>query len=126
MTPPTMPGWNLALRFVMELVALVSIGVGAWSATDGAARWLAAVGLPLLAVVLWGTFNVPDDPSRSGKAPVAAPGWVRLLIELAIFAAGAVGLAVAGWPWLSAGYGLVVVLLYATSMPRVRWLLTQG
>lgn len=125
MTPPTMPRWNLALRFVMELVTLVALWLAGWTSTVGPARWVAAIVLPMGAVFLWGTFNVPDDPSRSGKAPVAVAGWVRLMLELGIFAAGAAGLAVVGLPLLSAVYVLVVSVLYATSLPRVRWILTQ-
>jgi hypothetical protein len=30
-----MPVWNMALRFVLELVALAGIGLGAWSGVSG-------------------------------------------------------------------------------------------
>ncbi|WP_280456932.1 DUF2568 domain-containing protein, partial [Nocardia carnea] len=40
------------------------------------ARWLLVVLLPVVAAAAWGVFAVPDDPSRSGAAPVAVPGPV--------------------------------------------------
>lgn len=40
MRPPEMAGWNLALRFGLEVVALVGLAVGAWHLTSGGVRWL--------------------------------------------------------------------------------------
>ena len=61
---------NLALRFLLELVAWGAVGLWGWSVTDGALRYLLAMGLPLLVMALWGIFAVPGDRSRSGRAPV--------------------------------------------------------
>lgn len=63
--------WNLALRLGLEIGALSGLGVAAWNQADGSARWIAVVVVPLAAAMLWGTFNVLDDPSRSGEAPVS-------------------------------------------------------
>ena len=35
-----------------------------------------------------GVFAVPDDPSRSGSAPIAVPGLARLTLEAAVFGVG--------------------------------------
>ncbi len=43
MNPPTMAGWNLALRFGLELGALVGLGYGAWKLAPGLTRWPAVV-----------------------------------------------------------------------------------
>ena len=96
MNPPTMAGWNLALRFGLELAALLGLGLAAWKFTPGPARWAAVALVPIAAAVIWGVFNVLDDPSRSGAAPVEVTGWVRLAIELAILAAGVAAFAIAG------------------------------
>jgi hypothetical protein len=70
---------NLAFRFVLELAALAAMASYGWHLTEHTApRLVAAIGLPLLAAAMWGVFAVPGDRSRSGKAPVAVPGWVRL------------------------------------------------
>ncbi len=78
---------NLGLRFLLELAALGSLSMFAWVRFDGPLKWAAVFGLPLLFMVLWGTFAVPGDPSRSGSAPVSTPGAVRLGLELCLFGA---------------------------------------
>jgi hypothetical protein len=116
---------NLGIRFLLEIAALVALGYWGWVAHDGVLRWLLAAGLPLLAAVLWGTFAVPGDRSRSGGAPVPVPGAVRLLLELAFFGAAAWALYDAGatlLAWVLAG---VVVVHYAVSYDRIAWLLRR-
>ena len=86
-------------------------------------RWLLVVLLPVGASVLWGALNVPDDPSRSGKAPITVPGWFRLLFELVLFFCSAAIIYTAAapvWGWVFAGS---VVIHYAVSWDRVAWLL---
>ncbi|MFQ6227417.1 DUF2568 domain-containing protein [Nocardia sp. NPDC002869] len=48
--------------------------------------------LPVIAATAWGVIAVPDDPSRSGAAPVAVPGAIRLLVEFAVLFGGAAAL----------------------------------
>ena len=123
MSPPEMAGWNLALRFALEVGALVSLGHAAWQSSGDAARWVAVVAVPVAAAAIWGVFNVVGDPSRSGEAPVEVPGWVRLVIEVAVLGGGAVALAVAGRSLLAVGFVLLVGLHYAVSRRRIEWLL---
>ena len=101
---------NLAIRFLLELAALLATGVWGWRQSDGWPRFILALGVPLVAAVLWGTFAVPDDPSRSGKAPVAIPGIIRLLIELGIFAFATWALYDEGFTGLSGVLGVLVFL----------------
>jgi Protein of unknown function (DUF2568) len=79
----------LALRFGLELAALAAYGYWGWQATDSPLRLLLAIGAPLLAALLWGALVSP-------KASIAAPGAVRLLVEIGIFAGAAGSLAAAG------------------------------
>ena len=81
---------NLAFRFLLEIAALIALGVGAYSVVSGSFAWVLAIAVPTIAAVAWGTFNVPGDESRSGKAPVPVPGTVRLIIELTVFASAVV------------------------------------
>ena len=116
---------NLVVRFILELAGLVALGRWGWFQADGWLSYLLALGVPLLAAGMWGTFAVPGDPSRSGKAPVPVPGIVRLILELAYFGAAtwalfATGLATLGW-----AYGLAVILHYLASYDRVGWLLQR-
>ena len=124
MNPPTMAGWNLALRFGLELAALAGLAFAAWHYTSGALRWGAVILVPLVAAVIWGVFNVPDDPSRSGQAPIVVPGSVRLGLELLVLGGGAAALAIAGRRDLGVVLGVLVVFHYAVSMSRIEWLLS--
>ncbi len=114
---------NLAVRFALELSALAAFGVWGWQQGDGWTAIALAVGLPALAAVIWGTFAVVGDPSRSGSAPIAVPGFVRLVLELAVFALATWALYDVGAHWLSLAMGAVVLAHYATSYDRVVWLL---
>ena len=75
--------------------------------------------------VLWGTFAVPDDPSRSGAAPIAVPGVLRLAIEAAVFGFGVWVLSDTGFTRTSWALGIVVVVHYAISDDRIVWLISQ-
>ena len=99
---------NLLLRFLLEITALISLGMWGRSLSDG------DVGIFLMILV----------PSRSGKAPVPVPGWVRLTLELVFFAGSAWALSgsnvLAGF-----GFGILVILHYLFSLDRIKWLLRQ-
>ncbi len=117
---------NLAIRFILELAALLATGMWGWKRYgDGWLRFILAFGIPIVLAVIWGTFAVPDDPSRSGQAPVVTPGIIRLIIELAFFG-------FAGWALYDVGYiktslamGIIVILHYIVSYDRIIWLLSQ-
>jgi hypothetical protein len=116
---------NLGIRFLLELCVLAAVGYWGWSQHRGLMRILMAFGLPLLMAIAWSTFAVPDDPSRSGRAPVPVPGVVRLLLEWAIFAFAAWALYAAGSPVLAAGLAVIVVIHYVVSYDRIAWLIRQ-
>jgi hypothetical protein len=72
----------LTIRFLLELAALAALAYWGLTQHEGLLRVLLAVGLPLLAATLWGTFRVSGYPN---KAPIEVPGLVRLLLEFVIF-----------------------------------------
>jgi hypothetical protein len=117
---------NLAFRFLLEIAALVAIGYWGFSQHTGILRFIIGIGGPLLAAVLWGTFAVPDDPSRSGKAPVPVPGVLRLLLELSLFGFAAWALYDAGSQLLSLILAGITIVHYALSYDRIAWLIRQG
>lgn len=123
--PGATPAWNLVLRFLLELAALAGFAFAGWRLFDGRAAVVMAVLLPLVAAVAWGVFTVPDDPSRSGKSPVAVPGAIRLALELLVFFGGAAAFAVAGAPVVAAVFAALIVLQLAFSGRRLRWLLRR-
>ena len=116
---------NLALRFILEIAGLVALGWWGWNQADGILRFVLALGIPVLAAVLWGTFAVPDDPSRSGGARVPVPGIVRLLLELAFFGSATLPLFAMGVTTLGWIYGIAVLIHYVVSYDRVMWLVRQ-
>ena len=116
---------NLAVRFILELSALIAIGYWGWTTGDGWLRFGLAIGLPVIAAMLWGTFTVPDDPSRSGKAPVPVPGIVRLALELGLFAFAVWALYDTSLTGLSMILAVVVIIHYIVSYDRIGWLIKQ-
>lgn len=116
---------NLGLRFFLELAALASYGYWGWSVSSGWVRYLLVIALPILAALVWGIYAVPDDPSRSGKAPVPVPGPVRLVLELLIFG-------LAGWALFSSKafnpglvFSVLVIFHYLFSFDRIKWLFSK-
>ena len=116
---------NLALRFFLEVIALGALGWWGWAQTESWWRALLAAGIVLFAAVLWGTFAVPDDPSRGGNGLVQVPGIVRLVLELLVFGGAAYALNALGRPTLASIFAVFVVLHYAWSYERVAWLIKQ-
>lgn len=125
MKPPDIAGWNLALRFGLELGALAGLAAAGWQVTSGSIRWIAVIVVPLAAAVVWGVFNVLDDPSRSGEAPVEVAGWIRLTIELLVLGGGTAGILIAGQRNIAIVFAVLVVFHYATAWSRVQWLLDR-
>ena len=97
-------GSVLVVRFLLELCLLAAL---AWAgaSVDGPllVRILLAVGLPLGAAVLWGTFVAPKR-----KVQVSEP--TRLLVELALFGAGALALVLAEQVVLGLAFGALALL----------------
>lgn len=115
---------NLAFRFVLELAALIALGVGAFNVASGGAAWALAIGVPLVAAAVWGRFNVPGDRSRSGEAAVAVSGATRLFIEFGVFAA-AVAAVFSASPVAAVALVAGVAIHYLLSRDRIRWLLAN-
>ena len=116
---------NLAVRFFLELTALMAMGFWGWNQGKGALRFVLAFGIPVIAAIIWGVFAVPNDPSRSGNALVSTPGFLRLALELMFFS-------FATWTLYSAGairaswiFGIVTLIHYILSYDRLYWLIKQ-
>ncbi|MAI89865.1 YrdB family protein [Ponticaulis sp.] len=116
---------NLILRFILELAALAGIGMAAFQFSDGVIAYLASILCVTTAATLWGVFNVPGDPSRSGHAPVRVSGPVRLSLELIILFGGSLSFYLAGYAWIALSHAWLITLHYAFSAQRVGWLLKQ-
>lgn len=116
---------NLVIRFLLEISALIAVGVWGWKQSDSWFRFVLAIGLPLTFAAIWGIFAVPNDPSRSGLAPIITPGVIRLVIEIAIFFFAIWALHNLHLNKLSFILGIMVVLHYVVSYDRIIWLLSH-
>ena len=114
---------NLALRFVLEMIALVAVGYGGWHAGTGVLRYFLAIGLPLIVAYLWANFRTPNEPHHPRHATRPVPGWGRLLIEALAFGGGVWGLFSTGATTLAWAFTIIVLVHYALSYDRVSWLL---
>ena len=116
---------NLIIRFLLEIIALVSVGMWGWKQNDGWPRFILAIGIPIILAGIWGTFAVPNDPSRSGAAPIVTPGVIRLAIELGFFALATWAFYDLGLTKVSLTFGIIVLLHYLVSYDRIIWLMSQ-
>lgn len=97
-------GINLALRFILEICALVSLGYWGFHSDKGyMVKILLGIGSPLLMAIIWGTFVSP-------KAPIPIRGIRRLLLELIIFGFATLSLYNAGHPVLTLIFAILVIL----------------
>ncbi|SMD34580.1 Protein of unknown function [Reichenbachiella faecimaris] len=116
---------NLTIRFLLELSALFSLGLWGAKSADGWIGYLLAIGLPLVSAAVWGVFAVPNDPSRSGKAPIPVSGAIRLVIEGFIFVAAIwslLDLTLSIYAW---SLGAVSLAHYILSYDRIFWLIRK-
>lgn len=117
--------FNSALRFLIEVAALIIFGVWGYHLS---ASWIGivwAILLPLGFALIWGVFAVKKDPGRSGKTVVPTPGWLRLIIEVALFVAAAWMLFDLGYTLLLWIYAFLVFLHHLISYNRINWLIRQ-
>jgi len=113
---------NLALRFLLELVALYFIGRWGWIQGNGTLRYVLAIGLPPFAAFVWGTCRVPG---YGGAPRVQVPGIVRLLMELVFFGFATWGLFDTGAVTTGWIFGGITLIHYVISYDRISWLLKQ-
>jgi hypothetical protein len=113
---------NLGLRFLLEIAALLSLGVWGWQKGEGWVRFLLALGIPVVAATLWATFRVPNDP---GTAPIAIPGILRLIFELVLFAFATWALYDLKSIALAWILGVVTLVHYISSYDRILWIVKQ-
>ena len=114
---------NAFLRLILELLALLAYGYWASRLPLGLLAFPAALGVPVLVAIIWGTFRVPGDASASGEARVPISGLVRLLIELALLFGAVWAIIASGLASFGFLYGLMVIVHYLASYRRVSWLL---
>jgi hypothetical protein len=94
-------GANLALKFVLELVAIAGFAIWGASVDGTALAVLLAIGTPVLAAVLWGAFAAPRAKRR-------LPARTRIPFELCVFALAAFALALSGNAGVATAFAVAV------------------
>lgn len=115
----------LAVRFLLELVSLACFGIWAWRRTPTPWRWLLVIALPVAVGWAWGTFTVPDDPSRGETGSVDTPGPLRLLLELAVFFGAVAALYVADLRRAAVWLLVIMVAYQILAYDRIGWLFSH-
>lgn len=95
---------NLALRFFLELAALAVVTVWTYRYFGAGIRLVIAIAAPLTMAAIWAVFRVEGDP---GPAPLAIPGWARLLLEALFFG-------ISLWMLHQMDYRLLFILMMAS------------
>jgi len=86
------PTPQLVVCFLLELMLLTAFAIWGWQLGIGGIRGaLSGTILLLIAATIWGVFGAGHDGSR-GRPVVVVPGWVRLLLEVALILLGAIGI----------------------------------
>ncbi|MDQ1851584.1 MULTISPECIES: YrdB family protein [Bacillus] len=116
---------NLLLRFILEIAALISIGVFAWLSFNGYFKYVFTLVLPIAVMIVWSVFAVPHDPSRSGQTVIPVNGITRLVIELLIFAMAVAALYFSHLKPVGIIFLCLIILHYIISAERIKWLLNQ-
>ncbi|MEZ4923665.1 MAG: YrdB family protein [Crocinitomicaceae bacterium] len=116
---------NLALRFILEISSLVIIGIWSYKLSDDFSRYIWMILIPVFWATIWGVFNVPNDPSRSGKAPIVVPGYVRLIIEFLFFTFATIAIYASIDKMFALIFSSVTAVHYLISYDRIRWLLSK-
>lgn len=114
---------NLLLRFVLEIVGLVTVAQWAWIQIEGWQKYLLGFGVPVAWAIVWGVFGTPGDPIRNKKPPVAIPGRIRLGLETFLFLIVIAFMFNMESIFLAIFYGFALVLNYFWSAERLVWLL---
>lgn len=95
---------NLAVRFLLELCMLAAVAFwGFKTQNNWLMKILLGIGLPVLIATLWGIFLAP-------KATHPLSGASFLILELILFATGALALFASGKPTLGWIYTVTVIV----------------
>ncbi|HET9249961.1 MAG TPA: YrdB family protein [Actinomycetota bacterium] len=95
---------NLALRFLLEVSALVALGYwGFHAGSSEALHWILGIGTPLVAAVVWGLFVAPR---RRFDVPFAV--WV--LLQAIVFGAAIVGLLASGLTTIAIVFAVLLAI----------------
>ena len=112
----------LALTFVLEIAGLGAVAYWGLTQHEGLLSYVLGLGLPIVIILIWGTFRVNGDP-KEAIVPIA--GWLRLLIEVVFYAGAVLALVGAGLSQLAVVLLVAALIIYGLSYDRLVWLVKQ-
>ena len=96
-------GFNLAIRFALELAAIAALAYWGTQTGSGVVSWLLAIAAPVAFIVIWARFLAPKSERR-------LPARRRIPLELVLFGLTAAALASAAAVWLGIAFAVVAVV----------------
>ena len=94
--PETTIGFNDVLRFLIEIFAIISLGIWGFVAWPFGWNIVIGIGAPVIAILLWGLF-------RSPKAVLHIDPFGKAIVEIIVMAAAA-------YAWWDLGQPVVTVI----------------
>lgn len=108
-------GINVTLAFLLELAMLFAFGYWGWQrGQSGPAKWGLMLGLPLLAVLVWGAFFAPQARWRLSITP-------GLLLSLGLFLLAALALYQAHQPVAALVLAVIAMLNRVLALLWQQW-----
>jgi hypothetical protein len=96
---------NDGVRFVLELCALAAIGYWGWrTGNSTASRLVLTIGGIVIVAAVWGIFRSESDAVVGVSTPV------RVVIEVAVFAAAMAALAAVGRTRLAIAFAVIAAI----------------
>ena len=114
--------FNLAVRFLLELIILFALGHWAWQTLNGWIKYVWMIALPVTAAALWTIFRTPTD---HGKGLVAVRGIIRLLLEMVLFVVAWYCLKDAGRQQWATWFLIISFIHYLLSYDRILLLIKK-
>jgi hypothetical protein len=105
---------NLAVKFALEMGALAAFAWWGATVAGGALAVLLAVGIPVIAAVLWGIFAAP----RASRRLLLVP---RMAFELTVFGLAAAALGAAASTAVGVAFAVVAIINAALLTVLDQW-----
>ena len=97
-------GMNLAIRFLLELCVLISVGYWGFKTGSGLfLRLVLGIGMPLLIAVIWAMFGAPKSAFR-------LQGPLMLMLEIIVFGSGVAALFLTKNTILASVFAAIIVV----------------
>ncbi|WP_298226691.1 YrdB family protein [Gryllotalpicola sp.] len=95
--------WNDAVRFLLEIFAIVSLAVWGFARFDLPWNWVVGIGASVVALLLWALF-------RSPRAVIRADAYGKATVEIIVMASAALAWWNLGQPVVAGAFAVVALI----------------